>query len=240
MPSDVPIPGVYPSTSPDSPPPVGAAVVPDFGPAWAAAHAKAQALTADWSIDDKVKTVTGVFWMNGRCVGNIAAVNDWPGLCLEDSPLGVRDTDFVTAFPAGITTATTWNRTLIRARGQAMGAEFKGKGANVALGPMMNMGRIAQGGRNWEGFGADPYLTGESAYETILGMQESGAQACAKHYINKCAPFSLQLSVAPMLMSGTASRSTGAHRSRRTSTTARSTRSTCTRSCARSWPASRA
>lgn len=46
--------------------------------------------------------------------------------------------------------------------------------------------RIAQGGRNWEGFGADPFLSGESAYETILGMQAGGVQACAKHYINKC------------------------------------------------------
>ena len=51
---------------------------------------------------------------------------------------------------------------------------------------MMNMGRAAQGGRNWEGFGADPFLVGEAAYETILGMQQAGVQACAKHYINKC------------------------------------------------------
>ena len=49
--------------------------------------------------------------------------------------------------------------------------------------------RIAQGGRNWEGFGADPFLSGEAAYETILGMQSGGIQACAKHYINKCVYF---------------------------------------------------
>jgi hypothetical protein len=67
-----------------------------------------------------------------------------------------------------------------------MGKEHKGKGVNIALGPMMNMGRVAQGGRNWEGFGADPFLAGEAAYETILGMQEGGVQACAKHFINKC------------------------------------------------------
>ena len=30
-----------------------------------------------------------------------------------------------------------WNRTLLRARGEAMGAEFRGKGVHVALGPMM-------------------------------------------------------------------------------------------------------
>ena len=55
----------------------------------------------------------------------------------------------------------------------------------------MNMGRVAQGGRNWEGFGADPFLAGEAAYETILGMQQGGVQACAKHYINKFVASSL-------------------------------------------------
>jgi beta-glucosidase len=145
-------------------------------------------------------------WNNGRCAGNIRPINDFPGLCLEDSPLGVRGTDFVTAFPAAINAASTWvltqilswfscvqagwdnrrwKRSLLRARGVAMGQEHVGKGVNIALGPMMNMGRVAQGGRNWEGFGADPFLAGVGAYETILGMQSAGVQACAKHYINK-------------------------------------------------------
>jgi len=31
--------------------------------------------------------------------------------------------------------------------------------------------------------GADPYLAGEAAYETIIGIQSQGVQACAKHYI---------------------------------------------------------
>ena len=32
-----------------------------------------------------------------------------------------------------------------------MGAEARGKGVNILLGPMMNIGRVAAGGRNWEG-----------------------------------------------------------------------------------------
>jgi len=65
-----------------------------------------------------------------------------------------------------------------------MGKEQVGKGVNIALGTMTNTGRIAQGGRNWEGFGADPFLVGVSAYETILGMQFAGVQLYAKHFIN--------------------------------------------------------
>ncbi|EIW74805.1 glycoside hydrolase family 3 protein [Coniophora puteana RWD-64-598 SS2] len=177
----------YPSVDPLEPPPVrsdGPQDIPDFAPAWAAAYEKAKSMISDFSVEEKVNITTGVGWAKGLCVGNTPPVRDFPGFCLEDSPLSVRFADFVTAFPAGITVASTWNRELMRQRGAALGKEHKGKGVNVALGPMMNMGRIAAGGRNWEGFGADPYLTGESAYETILGMQSSGVQACAKHFID--------------------------------------------------------
>ncbi|KAJ7902731.1 glycoside hydrolase family 3 protein [Mycena olivaceomarginata] len=145
-------------------------------------------LIANFTIDEKVSVGTGVGWMGGRCVGNTPPIgvngSKFPSLCLEDSPLGIRFADFVTAFPTGINTAATWNRKLIRRRGLYMGREHVGKGVNVALGPMMNIGRVAGGGRNWEGFGADPFLAGEAAYETIIGMQEGGVQACAKHLIN--------------------------------------------------------
>lgn len=183
VPSDTPSTG-YPATYPRNPPLVGDTTVPDFDPAWAAAYTKAKAMIANFTLEQKVNLTTGIGWAYGRCVGNIAPVGNFPGLCLEDSPLGVRFTDFVTAFPAGINVATTWSRALMRLRGASMGSEFVGKGVNVALGPMMNLGRVAEGGRNWEGFGADPFLAGEGAYETILGVQSAGSQATAKHYIN--------------------------------------------------------
>jgi beta-glucosidase-like glycosyl hydrolase len=47
----------------------------------------------------------------------------------------------------------------------------------------MNGERTPNAGRNWEMAGADPYLAGEVAYETIKGMQDAGIQATAKHYI---------------------------------------------------------
>ncbi|KAE9407349.1 hypothetical protein BT96DRAFT_129762 [Gymnopus androsaceus JB14] len=62
------------------------------------------------TLHEKVNITTGVGWMNGLCVGSIGKIGDFPGLCLEDSPLGVRDADFVTGFRAGINSASTWNR----------------------------------------------------------------------------------------------------------------------------------
>jgi hypothetical protein len=48
----------------------------------------------------------------------------------------------VSAFPAGINAAATWDLDLIQARGKAMGQEHRGKGVNVALGPMTNLGAL--------------------------------------------------------------------------------------------------
>ena len=62
---------------------------------------------ATFTLEEKVNVTTGVGWALGRCVGNIPPVADFPGLCLEDSPLGVRFADFATGFPAGINAATT-------------------------------------------------------------------------------------------------------------------------------------
>ncbi|KIR74944.1 beta-glucosidase [Cryptococcus deuterogattii CA1014] len=152
---------------------------------WEKAHRRAKRYLADWTLEEKVQLTTGVGWQNGRCLGNIGPIpsKNFPGLCLQDSPLGVRLTDFVSAFPAGINAAATFDKDLIYARGYAMGQEFKGKGANVALGPMTNMGRVAAGGRNWEGFGGDPYLSGWATEMTIRGIQDAGVQACVKHYV---------------------------------------------------------
>ena len=65
-----------------------------------------------------------------------------------------------------------------------MGAEFKGKGSHVALGPVVGpLGRSGYGGRGWEGASPDPYLTGTVAEQTIWGMLQSGVQTSLKHYI---------------------------------------------------------
>ena len=55
-----------------------------------------------------------------------------------------------------------------------MGAEFRAKGVNMARGPVAGpIGRVATGGRNWEGMSNDPYLAGQLVYQTITGLQEN-------------------------------------------------------------------
>lgn len=102
---------------------------------------------------------------------------------MNDGPAGMRGVSLVSGFPPGLTAASTFDRALMRARGQAIGAEFRSKGAHIFLGPAMDVMRAPEAGRLWESFGADAYLSGEAAYETIVGVQSTGIQAVAKHAI---------------------------------------------------------
>ncbi|KAI9367460.1 putative beta-glucosidase G [Aspergillus egyptiacus] len=153
------------------------------GTGWEEAFAQAQDFVAQLTPEEKVDMVTG---QAGPCVGNIVAIPrlNFSGLCLQDGPLSIRVADFSSVFPAGVTVASSWDRKLLYERGYAMGQEFKAKGAHVALSPSCGpLGRSAYSGRNWEGFAADPYLTGVAMEETIRGHQNAGVQATAKHYI---------------------------------------------------------
>ena len=66
----------------------------------------------------------------GRCVGNTTPVSRLgiPALCFNDGPAGVRLSQGVTGFPTGINVASTFSRRLMRARGVALGEEFRGRG----------------------------------------------------------------------------------------------------------------
>jgi beta-glucosidase len=124
--------------------------------------------------------------MTSPCVGNTGSVESkgMRGLCLQDGPLGVRFGDYVSVFPAGLTAAATWDRELIYARANALAQEHHDKGVDVLLAPVSGpIGRFATGGRNWEGFSPDPYLSGVAMEHSVKGMQDAGVIACAKHFI---------------------------------------------------------
>ncbi|KAK8855485.1 beta-glucosidase F [Apiospora arundinis] len=153
---------------------------------WADAYQKAVKLVSQMTLAEKTNITGGTGFFMGPCVGNTGSADrlGFPQLCLQDGPLGVRTTGNVTAFPAGITTGATFDKKLMYERGVALGQEFKGKGVNMYLGPSVGpLGRKPRGGRNWEGFGADPVLQAFAGAETIKGVQEQGVIAVLKHLI---------------------------------------------------------
>ncbi len=104
-----------------------------------------------------------------------------PELKMSDGPLGVRWGNS-SAFPAGIAMAATWDTSLINKIGISIGQEVKGKGRDAILGPCVNIARIPQGGRNFESFGEDPYLTSRMAVSYIEGVQSQDVAATVKHF----------------------------------------------------------
>ncbi|KAI0433006.1 glycoside hydrolase superfamily [Xylaria sp. FL1042] len=154
---------------------------------WATAGAKADAFLAQLTLDEKIELVAGADPLTTLgCIGNISPISrlNFSGICYSDSGTGVNRADLVSVFPAGLTAAATWDEDLMLRRGVAIGEEFRGKGFHVVLGPVAGpLGRHPLGGRNWEGFSPDPYLTGVAMDKTIRGIQSNGVQAVAKHFI---------------------------------------------------------
>jgi beta-glucosidase len=130
-------------------------------------------------------TLTGLVTTTGPVyAGDTAAI---PSLCipplhLQDGPAGVGD-EFtrVTQLPAPVALAATWDRRLAYRYGAVVGAEQQGKGANVDLGPTVNIVRDPRWGRAFEAYGEDPYLTSAVAVAYIEGVQAQGVMSQVKH-----------------------------------------------------------
>lgn len=86
-------------------------------------------------------------------------------------------------FPSGSSLAATWNTELIEQLGCHLGDETLARGANVLLAPTVCMHRSPLGGRNFESFSEDPYLTGKLAAAYIRGLQSKNVAATIKHFV---------------------------------------------------------
>jgi beta-glucosidase len=135
------------------------------------------------TLEEKVNVTRG---FTGMCVGNSGAVPrlNIPSLCFSDAPDGIRGAEFASSFPAGIHVAATWDRGLMYQYGRAVGEEYHDMGIHVALTPVAGpLGRMARGGRNWEGLSTDPYLAGAGMGGITRGVQDAGVIATPKHWL---------------------------------------------------------
>jgi len=118
-----------------------------------------------------------VFWFPGisrLCI---------PKLGEEDGPAGVADSlTGVTQLPAGVALAATFDRSLAGKYGSVIGSEEAGKGADVNLGPTVNIDRDPRWGRSFEAFTEDPFLNSALAVSEIDGVQSRGEMSQVKHF----------------------------------------------------------
>ena len=117
-----------------------------------------------------------------------------PSMVLSDGPhglrrqlgrgdhLGQRPSQPATCFPTAACLAGSWDPDLLKEVGQALGQEAAAQGVHMVLGPGMNLKRSPLGGRNFEYFSEDPYLSGKLAAALVRGIQARGVAACVKHF----------------------------------------------------------
>jgi beta-glucosidase len=168
--------------------------VPAGGPARAATcpwvrstapiPARVAQILSKMTLDEKIQMVHGA--TGSGYVGYVPAIPRLciPALKLEDGPGGVADgVTGVTQLPAPVAVAASWDTAVARSYGAVVGAEEWGKGANVNLGPTVNIVRDPRFGRAFETYGEDPYLAGRIAVAEIQGVQAEGVMAQVKHWV---------------------------------------------------------
>ncbi len=147
-----------------------------------------QSLISQMTLDEKAALCTGV---NPWATFPIERLGV-PSMLVADGPHGVRrvaDLDNMasqsipaTCFPTASCLASTWDPALLYEMGQALAEEAIALAVDVLLGPGVNMKRSPLGGRNFEYFSEDPYLTGEMATALINGIQSKGVGTSLKHF----------------------------------------------------------
>jgi len=139
---------------------------------------RVEALLAKLTLDEKIDLLGGdQTGFNSKGVARLGI----PPIRMSDGPVGVRD-GASNAYPVSINMAASWDTALIARFGAALGEDTLAKGKNAILGPCVGIGRFPLGGRNFESFGEDPFLSSRMAVSVIQGVQSRHIIATVKHF----------------------------------------------------------
>ena len=150
-------------------------------------------LLSRMTVEEKARMLAGAGWMESAAIERLGI----PSIKMADGPLGVRSWAgssaitsasgspakvLATSFPSGVAMAATWDTELVQREGQAIAQEVKALGRDMILGPTVNINRVPLWGRNFEGYGEDPYLSGQLGVAYIKGVQAEGVIPSVKHF----------------------------------------------------------
>jgi beta-glucosidase len=145
------------------------------------------------TLEEKATMLAGSGWMESAPIQRLGI----PSIKMADGPMGVRSwagssaiTNSTanavrvetTSFPSGVAMAASWDTALVQREGQAIAQEVKALGRDMILGPTININRVPLWGRNFEGYGEDPYLSGQLGVAYIRGVQGEGVIPSVKHF----------------------------------------------------------
>jgi beta-glucosidase len=157
------------------------------------ADARADDLLQRMTIEEKATMLAGSGWMESASIERLGI----PSIKMADGPLGVRSWAgssaitnasnnpvkvLTTSFPSGVAMASTWDTALVEREGHAIAEEVKALGRDMILGPTVNINRQPLWGRNFEGYGEDPYLSSRMGVAYIRGVQAEGVIPSLKHF----------------------------------------------------------
>ncbi len=149
-----------------------------------------KALIGKMTLEEKAGLCSGSDFWHTKAVERLSV----PAVMVSDGPhglrkqeegadhLGIHDSIKAVCFPAACATACSFDRTLLREMGSALGKECRAEGVAVLLGPAVNIKRSPLCGRNFEYVSEDPYLAGELACAFVQGVQGEGAGVSVKHF----------------------------------------------------------
>ena len=143
-----------------------------------AIEARAHALVAKLTLEQKIELLGGIDYMYTRAMPAIGL----PRFKMSDASVGVRTWGPTTAYAGGVALAATWDTNFARALGEALGRDARARKVNILLGPGVNIARSPIGGRNFEYLSEDPYLNVALVVPYIEGVQSQGVVATVKHY----------------------------------------------------------
>ena len=100
-----------------------------------------------------------------------------------DGPAGIRTQNANTTWvPCATMQASTWNTELIYNLGLIIAEDALKTGVDMWLAPGMNIHRAPLGGRNFEYYSEDPFITGSIATAITNAVQSKGVGITVKHF----------------------------------------------------------
>ena len=137
-------------------------------------------LLSQLSVEDMSKLIQ----LGGWSTPAISSIGK-PYLMEVDGPAGVNDV--MTGlngnqFMTDNVLCATWNKELARKKGELMGAEAASLHVAGIYAPAANIHRSPFGGRNFEYFSEDGYLSGTMVSAQISGIQSQGIYCYLKHF----------------------------------------------------------
>ncbi len=147
---------------------------------------RVEALLSQLTLKEKVALLSGLDIWRTVPIERVGL----PSITMTDGPHGVRASRHeaarpvgpTTAFPTGVSMASTWNPDLIEKAAAALAEETRAMGCEVLLGPCVNIVRHPLAGRNFESYAEDPYLAGRIGVAWVKGLQSQGVAASLKHF----------------------------------------------------------